>query len=119
LIIWGFSESSLTVMAASIPMMRHLFKSFRRDNDVPATATTTSATVTIGTARCNPLGANHFTMSDSTAGSHGWRLAATNSGHDDVDANTKSGTAERRNWSQQQASQLQSIEKPPPVDGGY
>ena len=104
-------------MAASIPMMRHLFKSFRRDNNVPATATT-SATITIGTARCNPIGINHFTMSDSTAGSRGWRLAATNSGHDgDIDANTKSGTAERRNWNQQQASQLPSIEKTPPADG--
>jgi hypothetical protein len=59
-------------------------------------------------------------MSGSTAGSRGWRVAANNSGHhDDADANTKSGTAERRNWSQQQASELQSIEKQPPVDGEH
>ncbi|KAK3298691.1 putative integral membrane protein [Chaetomium fimeti] len=99
LVVWGFSESALTIMAASIPMMRHLFISFRRDNNIPTTATTTTTTMTIGTARRATLGTS--------------RLAATDSGHDgDIDVYTKSGTTERRNWSQQQASQL----KPPSVD---
>ncbi len=31
--IWGFIEPTLTIVAASIPMMRHLFKSFHRDDD--------------------------------------------------------------------------------------
>ncbi|EAQ89511.1 hypothetical protein CHGG_06130 [Chaetomium globosum CBS 148.51] len=120
LVIWGFSESSLTIMAASIPMMRHLFKSFRRDNNIPTTAATTSVNLTIGTARRNPIGTNHLTMSGSTAGSRGGTLAATNSGHDDdLDVNTKSGTVERRNWNQQQASQPQTTEKPSTADRHY
>ncbi|KAK4168751.1 hypothetical protein QBC43DRAFT_105852 [Cladorrhinum sp. PSN259] len=33
LVLWGFIEPACTIMAASIPMMRHLFKSFRRSSE--------------------------------------------------------------------------------------
>ncbi|KAL1841068.1 hypothetical protein VTJ49DRAFT_7452 [Mycothermus thermophilus] len=33
LVLWGFMEPSLTIVAASIPVLRHLFRSFRRDHD--------------------------------------------------------------------------------------
>jgi len=43
LVIWGFLEPSLTIIAASVPVMRHLFK-FRRDaRDIPTTASSSSS----------------------------------------------------------------------------
>ncbi|KAL2268831.1 hypothetical protein VTJ83DRAFT_3677 [Remersonia thermophila] len=33
LVLWGFTEPSLTIIAASIPVLRHLFRSFRRNDD--------------------------------------------------------------------------------------
>ncbi|KAK4459908.1 hypothetical protein QBC42DRAFT_112104 [Cladorrhinum samala] len=33
LVLWGYIEPACTIMAASLPMMRHLFKSFRRPNE--------------------------------------------------------------------------------------
>lgn len=37
LVVWGFVEPAVTIMAASIPMLRHLFKSLRRDGDLSTT----------------------------------------------------------------------------------
>ncbi|KAH6854779.1 hypothetical protein B0I37DRAFT_39548 [Chaetomium sp. MPI-CAGE-AT-0009] len=99
LVLWGFAESALTIMAASIPMMRHLFISFRRDNarGIPTIATTTATSTTIGAARGAPTSTNQVSTNSSG----------------DIDVYIKSGTFERRNWSQQQSSQL----KPPVADG--
>ncbi|KAK4192564.1 hypothetical protein QBC35DRAFT_227561 [Podospora australis] len=34
LVLWGFIEPACTIIAASIPMMRHLFKNFRRTSEI-------------------------------------------------------------------------------------
>ncbi|GAB1317108.1 hypothetical protein MFIFM68171_07318 [Madurella fahalii] len=52
LVLWGFIEPSLTIIAASIPVMRHLFKSFRRDQFT----TTTDATTTMNTGVRSSVG---------------------------------------------------------------
>ncbi|KAK4673884.1 hypothetical protein QC763_115860 [Podospora pseudopauciseta] len=38
LVLWGFIEPACTIMAASIPMLRHLFKNFRHSSDLDDSA---------------------------------------------------------------------------------
>ncbi|CAP67696.1 uncharacterized protein PODANS_1_15860 [Podospora anserina S mat+] len=38
LVLWGFIEPACTIMAASIPMLRHLFKNFRHASDLDDSA---------------------------------------------------------------------------------
>ncbi|KAG7291948.1 hypothetical protein NEMBOFW57_001977 [Staphylotrichum longicolle] len=58
LVIWGFLEPTLTICAASIPMMRHLFKSLRREGEDGPSRTTTSGGMT-STAGHNSIGGGH------------------------------------------------------------
>lgn len=58
LVIWGFLEPTLTICAASIPMMRHLFKSLRREGEDGLSRTTTSGGMT-STAGHNSIGGGH------------------------------------------------------------
>ncbi|KAL2137766.1 hypothetical protein VTI28DRAFT_8323 [Corynascus sepedonium] len=72
LVIWGLVEPSVTIMAASIPVMRHLFVSRREDRDRPGTAATaasSSSSPSGNTSTTNPA-------RDSIGGSRESRLAA-------------------------------------------
>ncbi|KAK4156797.1 putative integral membrane protein [Chaetomidium leptoderma] len=95
LVLWGFIEPSLTIIAASLPMMRHLFKSFRHDDDDdnnnnnnngdPHSNNTTTITSTSAAAAAATLSSSSNTTTTTTSIGGGGRdtrhLAAARANH--------------------------------------
>ncbi|KAK4119348.1 hypothetical protein N657DRAFT_659100 [Parathielavia appendiculata] len=106
LVIWGFIEPALTIMAASIPMMRHLFKSLRRESDLRDTSTTTATAMSLSNNNDNRQ--NRFAPTRST------RNASSRSSNNPSHHSTR---VNRQEPEQQQQVEREKMPSPEPRDG--